>query len=92
MKGQRHEVVEDIREPVQEQSQKVERNRFLVALTSGLLWDVLEDHSGHNFNYVSCKLFSHLALTALSRAWLSSVADNFQASPDPGAVICKADE
>lgn len=28
-------------------------------------------HSGHNFNYVSCKLFSHLALTALCRAWLS---------------------
>lgn len=63
--------MEDIWEPVQEQRQEVEWNRFLIALTSGLLWDVLEDHSGHNFNYVSCKLFSHLALTALNRAWLS---------------------
>lgn len=44
---------------------------FLTALTWGLLRDVLEDHSGHSSNYFSCKLFSHLALTALSRAWLS---------------------
>lgn len=69
--GQRHEAVGDTEEPVREQSEEVERSRFLIALTSGLLWDVLEDLSGHNFNYVSCKLFSHLALTALNRAWLS---------------------
>lgn len=64
------EALEGVWEPAQEQRRGVERNRFPVALTSGLLRDVL-DRSGHNFNYVSCKLFSHLALTALNTAWLS---------------------
>lgn len=55
----------------QSQEEGDREESFLTALTWGLLRDVLEDHSGHSSNYFSCKLFSHLALTALSRAWLS---------------------
>lgn len=55
----------------QSQAEGGREESFLTAPTSGLLRDVLEDHSGHSSNYFSCKLFSHLALTALSRAWLS---------------------